>query len=74
MFIIYYLINYLQEKNGTELVESYHTSGWSQQEANQTMVHKGKSGDLKGVRDSVHSSVRANNHSPVQGKGWVLWI
>lgn len=55
MFIIYYLIYYLQEKNGTELVERYHTRGWSQQEANQTMVHKGTV-EISRVSESQHTA------------------
>lgn len=55
MFIIYYPIYYLQEKNGTELVERYHTRGWSQQEANQTMVHKGTV-EISRVSESQHTA------------------
>ena len=41
----------------------------SQQEANQTMLHKGNTGNLKGI-----SSLGTDKHSPLGLRSWVLRI
>lgn len=57
IFYVYYILSYIlfAGKNGTELVGRYHTRGWSQQEANQTMVHKGTV-EISRVSESQHTA------------------
>jgi hypothetical protein len=41
----------------TKSAESYHTMGWSQQEANQAMLQEGNTGHLKCVTDQYQTAL-----------------